>query len=305
MPRWLYDRIAREVFPRARYVCLSLMAEPLMTRDLPSRLDTLRSFDVPFTEMTTNATILTAALAAQLACSGLSRINVSIDDCTKEGFEHARPGARFERVVDHWHLLREACSSETAPRLRINHVLTPFNIERFDDFLRFAESLGADELSIRTVTRMGASEVQESTDPDFWRQVHEVREKLFSFSDRTGIEDTGYLRHTPGVIEIRGDDGERLTCRNPWTTLAIHANGDAYPCYAWTRPRIGTFVEMTFEEIRSGAALIAIRDEFDRIRPGVDCTHCMMRRREPHQDDDCFYEIVTATPAPDRPPCSA
>ena len=42
LPRWAYDRIAGELFPRANYVCLSLMTEPFMTRDFPERRPELR-----------------------------------------------------------------------------------------------------------------------------------------------------------------------------------------------------------------------------------------------------------------------
>lgn len=299
MPMWLYEKVAGEVFPRANYVCLSLMAEPFMTRDFIERLPALETFAVPFSEVITNGTLVTARSAEALAGSVLSRISVSIDAASKELFETIRPGARFESVLRNWSLLRDARGSAASPRLRINHVLTEMNIEFFDDFLALALELGAEELSVRTVARMSDALVQESTDERFWRQVREARLRLKDFCRKTSIVDSGYLRDRPQRLEFL-DDGQMLMCRYPWTTLGIHANGDAFPCYAWTRKPAGNFASHTFDEIWNGEELAAIREEFERVRPGVDCAHCTIRRDGDDPNDDLFYRNLTS-----RPPASA
>jgi len=297
MPMWLYEKVARELFPHASYVCLSLMSEPLMTRDFADRLPALETFAVPYSELTTNGTLITPRVAEALVKSALSRINVSIDASTKALFEQIRPGARFESVLRNWDLLRRVRGSAASPRLRINHVLTEMNIDVFDDFLAMALELGAEELSVRTVARMSDALVQESTDEVFWRQVRDARLRMKDFCAKTGIVDSGYLRDRPARLDFLDDEGLPMMCRYPWATLGIHPNGDAFPCFAWTRKPAGSFVSATFDEIWNGDELTAIRDEFERVRPGVDCAHCTIRRGENDPNDDLFYRNLMQ-PAP-------
>ncbi|HEX3109557.1 MAG TPA: radical SAM protein [Thermoanaerobaculia bacterium] len=301
MPMWLYEKVAREVFPRALYVCLSLMSEPLMTRDFTDRLPALERFAVPFSEVTTNGTLITPSVAERLVKSALSRINVSIDAANKKLFEEIRAGARFESVLRNWDLLRRLRGSAATPRLRLNHVLTEMNIGSFDDFLALARELGADQLSVRTVARMSDAPVQESTDERFWGEVREARRRMKDFCVATSIVDSGYLRDRPARLDFLDEEGQPMMCRYPWTTLGIHANGNAFPCFAWTRKPAGNFVSATFDEIWNGEELTATRDEFERVRPGVDCAHCTIRRGADDTNDDIFYRSLMQPAPPEQP----
>jgi radical SAM protein with 4Fe4S-binding SPASM domain len=109
---------------------------------------------------------------------------------------------------------------------------------------------------------------------------------------RTGIEDAGFLRDRPTPIDLFDDKGEKLICRMPWEHLVIHANGDVFPCMAWTRPPIGNFARQTFTEIWNGEELEAIRCEFAAVRPGLDCLNCVIRREAADPEGDFFYRKV-------------
>src|SRR5438270_7731716 len=126
LPRWAYDRIANELFPRANYVCLSILTEPFMTGDFPERLAALRTYGVPFSDVITNGTLMSEESIAMILDSGLTRLIVSIDGGTKNVFESVRVGANFERVIANVLLLRRRRHERNAvlPRLRINHVLS-------------------------------------------------------------------------------------------------------------------------------------------------------------------------------------
>lgn len=303
MPRWLFDKIACEVFPRTRYVCLSLLTEPLMTRDFPERLDAISEFGVPFSEFITNGTLLTSRSVEKILDSRLSRVIVSIDGGTKAVFEFLRPGARFEQVVANWNLLRSARAERGAslPVLRINHVLSEPNIDHFDGFLALAESLEPDEIAVRTVSRMSNAIIQETADPVFWQKVRSARVRLAAFCSRTGIRDSAFLRDRPGRIDLELESGENMTCRYPWDFLSVHPNGDAYPCIAWSREPIGNFVQDTFETIWNSPALQELRQEFEAVKPGVDCLHCTIRRADNDRDDDFFYRKLAKGPPPAEP----
>jgi radical SAM protein with 4Fe4S-binding SPASM domain len=175
-------------------------------------------------------------------------------------------------------------------------VLSELNIDHFDAFLNLIESLEVEEVAVRTVSRMSEAVIQESTDPRFWDKIRAARVKLTAFCKRTGIVDAAFLRDRHTMIDLFTDAGEKLICRTPWTTIAIHPNGDVYPCMAWSRPPIGNLARQTFEEIWDGAALNALRDEFERVQPGLDCLNCTIRRSPSDPDDDFFYRKL-ATPA--------
>lgn len=298
LPRQVYDRIAGELFPHANYVCLSIMTEPFMTRDFPERLAALRTHSVPFSDVITNGTLLSEEAIAMILDSQLTRLIVSIDGGTKTIFEAVRIGANFERVVANFTLLRTRRRQRgaTFPRLRINHVLSELNIDHFEAFLNLIESLEAEEVAVRTVSRMSEAAIQESSDPVFWDKVRAVRVQLAAFCRRTGIVDAAFLRDRHTMIDLFTDAGEKLICRTPWTTIAVHPNGDVYPCMAWSRPPIGNLTRQTFDEIWNSAALDALRDEFEQVQPGLDCLNCTIRRSANDPDDDFFYRKL-ATPA--------
>jgi radical SAM protein with 4Fe4S-binding SPASM domain len=299
MPRWLYDRIAAEVFPRSRWVCFSLMTEPFMTRDFPDRLLAAREFGVPFSELITNATLLTPRAIERVLESGLNRIIISIDGGTKAVFESIRVGARFEQVVANWCLLQSArdAAATGLPVMRVNHVLSELNIDAFDDLLALLGDLRPEEVAIRTVARMSNAVIQETTDAIFWSKVRIARQKLADFCARTGVVDSGYLRDRPSKIELFVDGPQRMMCRYPWEMISIHPNGAVFPCMAWSRPPIGSLTNETFDQIWNGDALAELRREFERDRPGVDCLHCVVRKAADDADDDFFFRKL-ATPAP-------
>src|SRR5262245_56475465 len=84
MPRWLFDSIASQVFRRTRFLCLSLMTEPFMTRDFADRLASVRRFNVPYSEIITNGTLLDESKIGKILDSGITRLTFSIDGGTRE-----------------------------------------------------------------------------------------------------------------------------------------------------------------------------------------------------------------------------
>lgn len=302
MPRAMWDELARTAFPRTSTICLSLMTEPFMTADVLERIQLVREHGVPFSEIITNGTLLSERNVRGLIDAQVTRVSVSIDGGTKEVFEHLRPGARFERVVDAVRRFRRIRAEVGAslPLLRINHVLSEPNVDRFGDFLALVEGLGPEEIAVRTVERMSDAEIQECSDPRFWRKVRRCREELAELCRRTGVVDSGYLRDRPGPIRVLDSTGSAMTCQRPWNTLAIHPDGDVYPCMAWSRPPLGNLRTRTIWEIWNGPELRAVRQEFLRAKPGIDCHCCTIRRGADDPDDDFFYRKL-AKPDPAKP----
>jgi radical SAM protein with 4Fe4S-binding SPASM domain len=301
MPRWLFDSIAAQVFPKTNILILSILTEPFMTPDFPDRLGAVRTFGVPFSEVITNGTLLTESVITKVLDAEITCLTVSIDGGTKETYEAIRTGARFENVIAKVRLFQtmRAERGVALPRLRINHVLSEPNIDHFDEFLSLMEELHPEKIGVRTVSRMSNAVLQESADGAFWGKVRGIRQRLAAFCRRTGIEDAGFLRDRPTTIELFVG-GEMLICRAPWETMAFHPNGDVYPCIAWTRAPIGNIARQSFDDIWNGDELERLRREFETVRPGVDCLNCTVRRdlgSDP--EDDFFYAKVAKQLPPD------
>ncbi len=294
MPRPLYDSIAEQLFPRTNILVLSILTEPFTTRDFPDRLEAVRRFAVPCSEIITNGTLIDERAVGKILDAAITCLTVSIDGGTKEVYESIRVGASFERVLSSVSLFqrRRAGRGLDLPRLRINHVLSEANIDSFAGFLALVEGIRPEKIGVRTVSRMSEAEIQQTVDPRFWEKVREARLRLADFCARTGVEDAGYLRDTPAEIDLFDPFGQRRICRAPWENAAIHANGDVYPCMAWTRPAAGNLRGQSFDEIWSGPGFAELRREFQERRPGLDCLHCRIRRDTRDPDDDFFYRKV-------------
>ena len=294
MPRALFDSIAEQVFPQTNILILSILTEPFMTRDFPDRLKSVRAFGVPFSDLITNGTLLNEPSIGKILDAEITCLTFSIDGGTKETYEAIRTGARWETVMANLRLFQRMRKDRGAmlPQLRINHVLSEMNIDHFAAFLALAAEIKPEKIGVRTVSRMSEAVIQESADPAFWDKIRIARGQLAEFCQRTGVEDAGFLRDRPTTIDLFSDTGDKLICRAPWEHLAIHPNGDVYPCMAWTREPAGNFARQTFSEIWHGSEFEALRREFASVKPGMDCLNCMIRREAGDPDDDFFYRKV-------------
>lgn len=296
MPRWLYDKVAEQVFPRASYLALSCLTEPLMTRDFGDRLAALAGHGDALSEVVTNGVLLTPTIMEKMMAAPLRRLAFSLDGATPATYEAIRVGARFETVVAN--VRRAARMKEEAraafPRLRINHVISEANVDEFPAFLDLVESLGAQGIDVRTAAPYSDAVYKGTSDPAFYEKVRRWRDLLDAFCERTGIENLGILRWQPGRIELFDPSGERQTCRRPWESLGIHANGDVVPCMSWTREPFGNLAREDFDAIWNGPLLGALRSEFDETLPGVDCENCIIKRAARTEDDDDFFYLMLA-----------
>lgn len=295
MPFRLFEKIVREVFPITEYLALSCLTEPLMTGDFLKRLDLLKVHTVPFTEIVTNATLLTKPVVSKMIEVPVSRLAVSIDGASPETYEAVRTGARFKKVIENIRTFSEMKKEKGAdfPVLRFNHVISEANINEFQAFLDMAESLNVQAIDVRTVIPFRDAAYQGSDSKAFFQQVRGVKEKLLRWTQRTGAEDVGYLRYQAEEIRLFDEKGEKMMCRRPWDSLVIHANGDVLPCVTWSRPPVGNIALMSFREIWDGQALASVRREFEERRPGMDCMHCTIKKNVPaNEDDDCFLQML-------------
>ncbi len=302
MPFRLFEKIAQEVFPSAKYLALSCLTEPLMTRDFPERLDLLKTYTVPFTEVVTNGTLLREPIIDKMIDARISRIAISLDGASPAVYESIRQGARFDKVVANVRKLNSIKKEKKSdlPLLRVNHVLSAANIGEFDAFLELAESLEVRAIDVRTVLPCQNARYQGREDDSFLRRVEQARDKLRLWTQENGVEDVGYLRRPDEIFQLRDQSGEKVTCRRPWDTTAIHPNGDVFPCITWYRRGGGNMARHSFEAVWNSPAYEAIRKEFEERKPEIDCLYCTIRKAEDEDKDDWFLAMLKKRPPSGR-----
>jgi radical SAM protein with 4Fe4S-binding SPASM domain len=303
MPFWLYEKIAEETFPFTKYLALSCLTEPLMTRDLLDRIHLAKKYQVPFTEMITNGTMLKEKIISELLSSSLTRLGVSLDGANAATYESIRIGASFNSVICNIRRFVEirAAKGSAFPKLRLLHVISERNIDEFSEFLDLAASLKVDAIDVRTITAIGKAELQSSDGESFWEKIRKCRNMLTDWAEKTAIEDTSALRYQPEEIQLFDHSGEKLTCRRPWNTLAIHASGNVHPCMSWSRGPVGNMAYESFDQIWNRQTLKEIREEFTAEKPGVDCQHCVIKKDQSvDEDPDFFFKMLNSMPPENR-----
>ncbi len=94
----LYKNILRQLTPYIHTVQLFFQGEPLLNRDLPLLIRLARSQGL-YTIVSTNAQLLSPALAAKLIRAGLSRLIVSIDGITEQSYSAYRQGGNLGKAL--------------------------------------------------------------------------------------------------------------------------------------------------------------------------------------------------------------
>lgn len=97
-------------------VCLSMLGEPLMHRELESIISRVREKGI-HSYLVTNAMLLTPERSASLIEAGITQIVVSIDGWDKASYAERQGGARLDRVLDNLRGLREIKENNNRPSL--------------------------------------------------------------------------------------------------------------------------------------------------------------------------------------------
>ena len=130
---------------RTGQLALSQTYEPMLHPELGEMVAVAREFGVPWIEMTSNATLITEALAEGLVDAGVDFVTFSIDGSTAETYEYIRRGARFDRFIEGLDTLARVKEKRgsAAPTISFNMVLMRRNVDELPDVVRLAHRYGA------------------------------------------------------------------------------------------------------------------------------------------------------------------
>lgn len=193
--------------PKLKVLKLSLYGEPLASPDFPEMLALARQADVAERiETTSNATLLTPAIADALVANGLDYLRVSI---------YATEQTRHQQVTDSKfdiRRIRENLLYLQGAKRRAGSERPFVSCKMLDDFSdeneRFLETFGsiADEVYLDK--------------PHTWIKTNGVNFIKNFYGERVSEATKDFARHS----------SRRTACPMPFTTMTVRSNGAVSPC---------------------------------------------------------------------------
>ena len=175
---------------------LGMTGEPLLVPDIAGWVREAKEAGVLDISLITNGHLLSPSLSRQLIEAGLTRLMISVDAGRPETYAKVRPGGDWDILIRNLRGFLDARDEIQShlPLLRLSFVEMSVNQEDRDEFLKIFGPL-ADYLS-------------------FQRYLNIL-----------GAEDTDFSREAqpPPLTGF---------CSEPFTRLAIHADGGLFPCCA-------------------------------------------------------------------------
>ena len=197
MPVELFERVARQVFPRARVVGLSCGAEPFMNPDFPLYLRRLWQSDVPAREVVTNGTLFSSAIIEALLDTPPTSLFVSIDGADPSTHAEIRGGADLGETLSWLDMLVRQRDKKLAkfPIVRFSVTLQRRNIHELGGIIGIASRIGAGSVNVvPLVPFRGLDTMSEVVDPESEETLRVLR-SASARADRLGVRNQCHLRH--------------------------------------------------------------------------------------------------------------
>ncbi|HRS89122.1 MAG TPA: radical SAM protein [Smithellaceae bacterium] len=130
-------------FPEAKTIAFAGLGEPLLHPQLPEMISFAHEQGLR-TEITSNALLLTPAMARRLIDAGLNQFTVSIDGASEDVYENIRPGSSLEQIVKNVTYLRRLTEADAKPiRIGVVFVAMRRNIQELPHLKKIARRIKA------------------------------------------------------------------------------------------------------------------------------------------------------------------
>ncbi len=240
---------------RVKVLKLSLYGEPLVSPDFPDMLRLAREADVAERiETTTNASLLSPAIAEALVEQQLDYIRVSI-----YATDQARLGAvtgsslEFKTIHENLRLLQEAKRRHGSAKPFVSCKMLDSYGEDNERFFRLYADV-ADEMYLDK--------------PHSWIQVDGTDFIQDYYQDGTAVARSDLEEHST----------HRVACPMAFTTMAIRSNGDVSPCCVdfIGGTNLGNIGEVDLQELWNGEAWFAFQKMQleNRKHENSSCSRC-------------------------------
>jgi PqqA peptide cyclase len=196
--------------------------EPMLRRDLVELCAGARGAGL-YSSLITAGTLFTRERAEALKAAGLDHVQISIQSPDREENDRIAGNRSFEKK-----LAAARIAKELDFPLTLNCVLHRENLDRIEEVLELALTLGAQRLELANTQYYGWATVNQQALMPSREQLQRGEEAVQRFRERVGPE--------VSVLWVLPDFFEELpkACMGGWgrTAMVIAPNGDALPCQA-------------------------------------------------------------------------
>jgi MoaA/NifB/PqqE/SkfB family radical SAM enzyme len=285
-------RIAGQ-FPHMQRALLHGIGEPLLNRELPEIIRTLKGRHVEVI-INSNGTLLTPLRQTQLIESGLDEYRCSIDGATNETYTRIRGAAMLPRIrlgLQGLVRTKERLGAAT-PRISIFCVASRENLDELPDILRLAADMGVLEVCVQRMVyfagepqkQFGMARQEQSLFGGAGNREELILQECALLSKELGIHFIASGGRDPinSLAAVRpADFAPWQACMRPWTTAYVTANGNCLPCCIspfasddYDSLILGNVLERPFSQIWNEAAYQKFRTGLLSRHPQQVCANC-------------------------------
>ncbi len=264
-------------------------------------------------DLTTNGTLLDAAVVRRIVGLDWDRLQISLDGSDRETNDHLRPPAgSFDAVLAGLRRLqrRKQRVGADLPRVTLTTVLSRHNADQMADLVDLAADHGADEITFQSLKEMSPRCPDLHVPPEDMDALDSAAAAAQRRAAARGLAtNAGNFRRAA----VAGDIGQldRVMRRDvhelddpvlgshcfvPWTTMVVHVNGRVSPCWEWDGPELGNVIDGDLHTIWQGAVFTRWRAAFGEGRVPEHCAQCCLGFL-----DHTRWTRMTALLASDRP----
>lgn len=208
MPQQTWIKAINEAALYAHTIIFHFQGEPLLHPHLPEMIRYAHDHKL-FTMLSTNAQLLTPAIAEALIEAGLDRIIVSIDGLTEQTYSHYRVGGNLERALAGMRSLAD-CKKKKGfgPEIVMQCLYLKSNQHEWSTFIKHYHLFGADKISMKTA------------------QFYEFEHGNPDMPDDSRY--SRYKRNIDGSYQLKKKLRNR--CYRLWSGCVITTDGTILPC---------------------------------------------------------------------------
>jgi radical SAM protein with 4Fe4S-binding SPASM domain len=140
MPTNVFQRIIAESQDmKLDSIFLDHGGEPLLNKNLPEFVKISAVAGIKDIMLSTNGSLLTRDISSQLISNGLTKINFSIDACSKKIYSRVRPGGSYSQTIENIFTFLEEKKKhgKSFPRVRVSFIVQDDNRHEMEDFFNF------------------------------------------------------------------------------------------------------------------------------------------------------------------------
>jgi MoaA/NifB/PqqE/SkfB family radical SAM enzyme len=200
-------------------VALVGAGEPLFHKDLVRIMEMTREASpTAQIDITTNGTLLTRQVAAELIRLRVHKVHISFDGLNEETVKAIRRGINYSRVLQNIRTLNESKKDQDAfhPIIQINFMLGYGTYRELLDFIPLAQELGVREIQLLEMQPATAEDYADNMYNNLVRDHGQLLRQVLKTASHAGIHIA-----LPAVI--------KNACRHPYTPH-IGEDGEVYPC---------------------------------------------------------------------------